>query len=429
MQQHTRRTVLVLLSIAILILCSGLFLRSMIGKDFTTYVAGERMALVRLVSSNIGAAYDDVRGWNRGKAVDAILQTRILGLEVKVVNSKGEFVMDTDTALALQSPERRGQVLAAAGSIRNSAGADTQSYPLLIEGKKAGALDVTFLRAEADDSIMKRSGTMVLAWSCLLSGLVVVLTIFLSRQPAARVEKNEQTTETSSVIDTHNDISIPEMIETADLHELPTHEPEASVAAVVEEKPLEPEPDDPMDTDDEDMQPLAGDPDRVTRIVKGLDELAKAEAFRGALRKQPIELASYLGNIIEKTRASVPDKDVTFNLECDRDLKLSADPACLEGIVSHLLTNARKAVKNSGTVTVSAAKDNDAVVLTVNDTGVGISRKVLPHIYERFYRGSGSGIGLGLTIVKELVEACEGTIDVQSTRGKGSQFMVVIPLS
>jgi two-component system phosphate regulon sensor histidine kinase PhoR len=80
-------------------------------------------------------------------------------------------------------------------------------------------------------------------------------------------------------------------------------------------------------------------------------------------------------------------------------------------------------------VTVSASEKGDQIEFAVRDTGCGIRRKALPHIFERFYRGSGDGIGLGLTIVKELVDACEGTIAVQSIRGKGSVFTVSIPRS
>lgn len=198
----------------------------------------------------------------------------------------------------------------------------------------------------------------------------------------------------------------------------------------IEDSNVEPEtiPDDSTDADDEDMQPLAGDPDRISKIVKGLDALAKAQALRGALRKQPVELAPYLNNIVEKARESVHDKDITFNLECDSKLSQSVDPDCLAGIMTNLLSNAAKAVKKAGTVTVRAEVKGDHVVFAVEDTGTGIKRKNLPHIFERFYRGSGSGIGLGLTIVKALVDSCGGTIEVQTALGKGSMFTVRIPL-
>ncbi len=185
--------------------------------------------------------------------------------------------------------------------------------------------------------------------------------------------------------------------------------------------------DDPLDADDDDMQPLAGDPDRISRIVKGLDGLAKAQALRSALRKQQLELLPYLNGIIEKTSASCAEARVTFKVECNEKLDLSADPECLAGIMTNLLNNAVKSVKHDGTVTLSASEKGDQIEFTVSDTGCGIRRKALPHIFERFYRGSGDGIGLGLTIVKELVDACQGTISVRSTRGKGSVFIVCVP--
>ena len=123
------------------------------------------------------------------------------------------------------------------------------------------------------------------------------------------------------------------------------------------------------------------------------------------------------------------NKEIAFKLECRSDLRLSADSDCLSGIMAHLLDNAVKAMKHAGTVTISAARKKVHVVVTVEDTGAGISRKALPHIYERFYRGSGSGIGLGLAIVKELVDACGGTIAARSARGKGALFTANIPLS
>jgi signal transduction histidine kinase len=188
-------------------------------------------------------------------------------------------------------------------------------------------------------------------------------------------------------------------------------------------------PEDLTDADDQDMRPLAGDADRITKIVKGLDELKKAQELGRALRKQPVELSQFLNTIVEKTRGPFDDKLVTFSLECERALILTADPDCLMRILANLLDNAAKAVKNDGTVTVSAAAKNDYIEFAIRDTGTGIRPKDLPHIFERFYRASGSGIGLGLTIVKELVDASGGSIEVRTSLGKGSVFTVRLPKS
>ncbi len=175
------------------------------------------------------------------------------------------------------------------------------------------------------------------------------------------------------------------------------------------------------------MQPLAGEEDRIKRIIAGLDELARAEALGRALSRQPIKLAHHLTEVMDKVRGSIHEKNIAFNLECEQALTLSADPDCLATIMTNLLENAAKSIKQNGTVTVNAVVEGDQVRLAVKDTGRGIKRKDMPHIFERFYRASGSGIGLGLTIAKALVDASGGTIEVQSTYGNGCLVTVSIP--
>jgi signal transduction histidine kinase len=89
--------------------------------------------------------------------------------------------------------------------------------------------------------------------------------------------------------------------------------------------------------------------------------------------------------------------------------------------------NAARAIKGSGTVTVTAGRTGSAAVFSVSDTGSGIRRAHLSHIYERFFRGSGAGIGMGLSIVKALVDASGGKIEVRTEAGKGTTFTVQLP--
>lgn len=272
---------------------------------------------------------------------------------------------------------------------------------------------------------------ILLIWSLLITGLALGMGRLLSRKPEGASTNPDTAAVTDSNTDKNKAALVPAMVdavlqsETRKEVSLPAKS-KANKAAMKEEEP-EAEPDDLLDADDEDMQPLPGDADRITLVVKGMEKLARAQELRRSLQKEPLELAQFLNRIIEKTRATVQSNEVQFSLECASDLKVSVDPACLSGIMENLLDNAMKAVKKNGTVTVSAAADGDHVVLAIKDTGTGIRRKNIPHLFEQFYRGAGSGIGLGLTIVKELVDACGGTIDVQSARGKGSIFRVSIP--
>lgn len=421
MAKSSQRTFLVLLSVVLAALCSGLVLKGMIIGDFRAYVEGERSALTRLVSSDLEGSYEKNLKWDKGAVSGIVASALQLGLQVKLVDTHGDVLMDTEQALAQLSPDRASKISDAAGFNGDDKGTDYRSYQLTIGKDNVGRLDVKFLGKGRSDTFTSRSGIVVLTGVFFVALLTLALVMLIARKQSRPVRKSVPG---APVVVTEKTLAVP----APEKEMTPEGEPALILAVATEEEP-EPEPDDALEADDEDMQPLAGDPDRISKIVKGLDGLAKAQALRNAMQKQPLELSAYLTTIIEKTRESCPDAGVTFSVECRNDLSMQADPECLTGIMTNLLDNAVKAVKREGTVTISASEKSDQIEFAVKDTGCGIRRKALPHIFERFYRGSGDGIGLGLTIVKELVDACSGTIAVQSSRGKGSVFTVDIPRS
>ncbi|MEJ2096785.1 MAG: sensor histidine kinase, partial [Deltaproteobacteria bacterium] len=105
----------------------------------------------------------------------------------------------------------------------------------------------------------------------------------------------------------------------------------------------------------------------------------------------------------------------------------------MEEVIANLVTNAIKYSPEGGTITLSAAIENDYLCITVADTGWGIPPEDLKHVFNRFYRVKNdktrhiTGTGLGLSIVKRIVEAHHGTVDVQSRLNQGSTFRVYIP--
>ncbi len=106
--------------------------------------------------------------------------------------------------------------------------------------------------------------------------------------------------------------------------------------------------------------------------------------------------------------------------------EVSADPMLIGQVFANLLSNALKYTNPGGKVTISAEPKDDAVIFSVSDTGRGIPSQYLQKILQQFFRvpgqGGESGVGLGLSIVQEIVTAHKGNVSVESTEGKGSTF-------
>ncbi len=185
--------------------------------------------------------------------------------------------------------------------------------------------------------------------------------------------------------------------------------------------------DDEAPVDKTHVQSIVEETDRLKKIIDSMEQLSRVQEIARLNRKELLEIEPLLKGIIETTRQAVPDRDVTYNLECEAGLSLKGDPECIGRIVGNIADNAARSIKSSGTVSLTASRRNGMVVFSVRDTGTGIRRAHLSHIYERFFRGTGTGIGMGLAIVKELVDACGGTIEVQTEVNKGTTFTVQMP--
>jgi histidine kinase len=143
-----------------------------------------------------------------------------------------------------------------------------------------------------------------------------------------------------------------------------------------------------------------------------------------------------LETLAKRFRQQFEARRVGLELDLPADLPpVLADEHRILQVLTNLTANALQYTPTGGTVTVSAARTNEAVRITVRDTGAGIASEHLSHIFDRFYRvdksrsrAAGGGSGIGLTIAKYLVEAHGGKIWVESAgKGKGSAFSFTLP--
>ncbi len=189
------------------------------------------------------------------------------------------------------------------------------------------------------------------------------------------------------------------------------------------------------------LAPIYNETILLQRLVEDLRVLSLAEAGQLPLEKRLFDASELVKEIVELAEAEAAEKGLSLECSVESPLPLYADRQRIGQVIHNILANALNFTPEGGRITVKARKINSGppakarefVEISVSDTGPGIPPEDLPHIFDRFWRKEPSrsrstgGSGLGLSIVKELVEAHGGTIEVQSTVGKGTTFTVRIP--
>ena len=171
------------------------------------------------------------------------------------------------------------------------------------------------------------------------------------------------------------------------------------------------------------------------QLVSDLLDVSRITSGKLRLDIEKVDLVSLVCNVVETVQHAADSKRLTIRQEFESDaMPIAGDPARLQQITWNLLWNAIKFTPEGGSVAARVRHCDGGAEITVSDTGVGIRSEVLPHIFERFNQASPlrahgiSGLGLGLSIVKHLVELHGGTIRADSAgEGKGATFTVVLP--
>jgi PAS domain S-box-containing protein len=170
-------------------------------------------------------------------------------------------------------------------------------------------------------------------------------------------------------------------------------------------------------------------------MIKNLLDLTKMEAGKIIQYKEPISLNGLLTKIIDLMMPQAVEKGIALAFEPYEPLPLiDADVNNMEAVFANLLSNAIKYTLQGGKVTVRSGVKGEYVTVEVIDTGIGISQEILPKIFDKFYRVTTGqtrsiiGSGLGLSIVKGIIDAHLGSIEVESELGKGTAFTVFLPI-
>ena len=179
--------------------------------------------------------------------------------------------------------------------------------------------------------------------------------------------------------------------------------------------------------------------DRLNRLIGDILDLSKIESRRVLLEYEPVHVKDLFDRIFEVLHSSASKKSISMHHNVAEYIFIEGDEDRLRQIFMNLLSNAISYTPEGGRVSVEAHiahenEEHERIIIIVSDTGIGIPKKDLPRIFERFYRvdkarsRSSGGTGLGLSIVKHLVELHHGTITVDSKVGEGSSFILELPV-
>lgn len=195
-----------------------------------------------------------------------------------------------------------------------------------------------------------------------------------------------------------------------------------------------------LDKDDDEtsakfLQVIAGEADRMVRLTRDLLLLSGLDTHKSL--KQSVahfSVLQWLSETIQRFEMQAYAKGLTLSLESSKEMVISGDKDMLDRVLDNLISNALKYTPSGGALSIQAVAEGTNALISVKDTGIGIPKADLPHIFERFYRVDKGrsrrlgGTGLGLALAREITELHNGTITVDSVLDKGTTVTVSLPL-
>lgn len=445
---------ILLLSISVISLSAALTLRALIIKDFEEYLKGETEDRIYRVMAAIEGSYERYSGWQAESLHENAIWALLLGYEIMIRDSEDREILTTRRAMAHLPPLMERRISAVAGITfeddQPTSHTPYTSYPLFLRGQGIGSIDIRPIQKRTDERkeaiFMMRSDRFLIVVIFVLGGLSVLLSFIYSKRMTDPIKKLTLAATNISEGNIKSRVAVKGSDEISDLsrafntmatnleiqEELRrkltsniAHELRTPLSAMQGE--IEGMLDGLITLDKERLLSLHEETNRLKHIIEGIEELSRAEASVLELHRKPVALKPFLGNIKDRFDKLFLDKGVRLEFACSDEATIDADPDKLSQIVINLMSNALKATERGGVVLMRAGESGNESHIEITDTGSGIRKEDIPFVFERFYKSSEGGLGLGLTIAKELAEAHGGRIDVRSEYGKGTTFTLSIP--
>ena len=445
----------VLLSIAIVSFTSNYF----INRLFADYVKEQQLLQSQIIVSTMSSQYDsDTDHWNLDNISALGMFSIYDGYIIKVMDANGTVLWDAQShdmelcnrvmadieqRMNLQYPGLNGEFKT---TIHEMAVDDTVIGSVSISNFGPYFLDDSqfeFLRSL--NAILLGIGVLALLVSIVIGSMLakrisepILKTVEAAGHIAAgnytiRLEESSGTGELKMLVTSINDLA--NSLESMEamrkqLTEDVAHELRTPVTIL--QSYIESMMDGMWDVTPERLNSCYEEVDRIGRLIDDLEKLSRIESEGFHLSKKSVALHTVLESTVSGFFNELDRKGLTIEITGSQPI-VSADPDRLQQVATNLLSNAVKYAKEGSPLSVHIFESDDEAGFSFNDKGDGIPKEELPFIFERFYRADKSrnrstgGSGIGLTIVKSIVEAHGGRVEVESVVGIGSTFTVTIP--
>ncbi len=427
---------ILMMIVVVLSLSSGLIGLVYLKKDFQKYQEGQKLNQIYWIIDDLENTYKNNSGWKSKLLEEDIAWIKLLGFEIILKDQNNKIIINTFN-------KNNSSVL-----YKKTEQIDLNkmdSYTLFANSENIGTLYIV----DKDDLNTKIFKNRIIRFFIFIIMLIAVFTFILSlifsrklSKPINRLAdyikvyskgeypeelKIRGNDEIAQLTSTFNEMgealkkyeSLRKKILTNVAHELRT--PLTSIRGEIEgiiDGVFEP--------NDERLESILEEIHRLESIIVAIESLSRAEATSVNIKKEFVDFKSFIDEIIHQFEKELSEKDIFLNIDIEDNLMIYVDKNKFKQVIINLISNAIKATEG-GQISIIGYKKEDSINIFIKDSGKGISEKDLPYIFERFYSGFGS-IGVGLAIVKEIVEAHKGDISVESDEGKMTEFRIVLPL-
>lgn len=447
----TKKITLAFLAISLLTILSAVGILSFVWEQhFQTYTTENVQRMANSLADSVSQGYQDADGdWYSGALADVSSANSIYdSIHVQVRKIDGTIVYNDS--------EMDDEALGSVGFVDTHA--NVASAPIMVDGKQIGTVYVRVsgsdkLLTQADEEFRDKSYQAMLIAAVLAVGIAIIGGMMFARKLVAPIKRITKATEALKEGDytartgMRGGDEIARLGRTFDLmadsidanrkmerqlvtdvaHELRT--PLMAIQSTVEAMI-----DGVFEADEERLETLNSEVRRLSRLVNAILQLSRLENGNTRINKQKIDLNDVAEGVVGTHQAYIEDSGLNFVFNSEPGIYVNGDADLLRQVTANLISNAVRYTPEGGTITVSTHKGDLMGQIQVKDTGIGLTPEEAKLVFQRFWRADAGrtrekgGLGVGLSVVKEIVDQHGGWVRVEGKPNEGACFTVYIPL-